>query len=104
MKFQCEYVCSQLYGLTPVAAAHIVGIALRSDSEVRIEANGHCANAVSICGLLSLSIRNGDLVKVTVDGEDGYDVMRNIEAVITHHTQRGTRHEGDQRVPQLVPA
>ena len=104
MKFQCEYICTQPYGLGPVAAAHIVSIVLHSDSDVRIEANGHCANAVSISALLALSVRNGEAVKVTVDGGDGWGVMKNIENVFTHRTQKKAVSTSRQGASQLVSA
>ena len=80
MMFQCEYTCTQPNGLTLLAALHIVKLVLRSYSEASIEANGRCVKATDVKGVLSLSIKNGDMVTVTVDGGDGYDVMRNIEA------------------------
>jgi len=104
MKFQCEYICTQPYGLTPVAATHIVKIVLRSNSDVRIEANDRSANAVSISGLLSLSIKHSDVVKVTVDGGDGYDVMKNIEDVISHRPEKKPRAMESRWMPEPVSA
>ena len=104
MKFQCEYICTQPYGLTPVAATHIVKIVLRSNSDVRIEANGRTTNAVSISGLLSLLIRNDDMVKVTVNGEDGHDVMKNIEDVISHRPEKKPRAIEAPWMPEPVSA
>ena len=103
MKFRCEYTCRQSDGLTVLAATHIVKIVLRSDSAVSIEANGRCTNALDINGLMSLSIENGDVVRVTVDGGDGYDVMENIEKVLTRRTERDEMSVGRQGVSEPVP-
>lgn len=40
------------------------------NANVTIEAKGKTANAKSLIGILSLGIANGDVVKVSVDGEN----------------------------------
>ena len=102
MKFQYQYTCTQPNGLNLLAIARIVKIVLRSYSEVSMDANGRRADAQNFCRLLSLSVRNGDEVKVTVDGGDGYDVMRNIEAVLTNQPEMETKPEDNPWEPQAV--
>ena len=104
MKYRCEYTCRSPDGLTLLAATHIAKIATHSSSAVRIEANGDCANATDINELVCLSIEDGDVVNVTVDGRDGYDVMSNIGDVLIHQTESGAGRVGHREVPQLVPA
>ena len=104
MKFQCEYIFTHPGRMTPLTAAHIVKIVQRSSSEVSIEVNGHCTNCLDVSGLLALCIANGDLVNVIADGRDGYDVMKNIETVLLHHTERGGMPAGQRWLPQLVSA
>ena len=102
MKFQCEYTCTQPNGLNLLAIARIVKIVLLSNSEVSMEANGQGVNAQNFGRLLSLAIKNGDEVKVMADGGDGYDVMRNIEAVLTNQPEMETKPEDNPWEPQSV--
>ena len=104
MRIQSECTCRHPDGLPVLAAVHIVRIVLHAQSGVSIEANGRCANATDINGLLSLSIRNGDTVIVIADGKDAHNVMTNIESVLSDHTNRRTRAAGHRQVPALVPA
>jgi len=59
---------------------------------------------MDVNGLLSLQINNGDVVKVTTDGQDAYSVMRSIENVFARHTERKTMSAGRHPVSHLVPA
>ena len=102
MKFQCEGTCRFPNGLTLLAATHILKIVDHSYSTVRIEANGHWEDATDIYGLLSLSIENNDAVKITAEGQDAYDVVRNIEKMLIQHEEMATGVAGEREVQQAV--
>ena len=104
MRFQYECTCRHPHGLTLLEAVLIVRSTLRSHSGVRFEANGHCANGMDINGLMSLPVESGDVVKVTAEGQDAYDLVKEIESVLIHDTDEGKKPVGQRRVPDLVSA
>lgn len=57
-------------GLHARPATAIAKKAATVSGNVTIEAKGKSANAKSLIGILSLGISKGDVVKVTVDGEN----------------------------------
>ncbi|EIT87026.1 phosphocarrier protein Chr [Fictibacillus macauensis ZFHKF-1] len=70
-------------GLQARPAALFVQEANRYSSTVFVEKDGKKANAKSIMGIMSLAIRSGADLTISVDGHDEAEAMKALEAFIT---------------------
>ena len=74
-------------GLEARPIAMLVQVASQHESSVYIEADGKKVNAKSIMGMMSLALGTGDSVKVTADGSDEKEAMRDIEEYLSGNKQ-----------------
>lgn len=69
-------------GLHARPATILVNAVANFRSEITIESNGRQANLKSIMGVMSLGIYSGDVIKLTVFGEDQEEAMTKIMSVL----------------------
>lgn len=74
-------------GLEARPIAMLVQVASQHESSVYIEAEGKKVNAKSIMGMMSLALGIGEAVKVTADGSDEKEAMRDIEEYLSGNKQ-----------------
>ncbi len=74
-------------GLEARPIAMLVQVASQHESSVYIEADGKKVNAKSIMGMMSLALGTGESVKVTADGSDEKEAMRDIEEYLSGNKQ-----------------
>ncbi|MBD5471361.1 MAG: HPr family phosphocarrier protein [Lachnospiraceae bacterium] len=74
-------------GLEARPIAMLVQVASQHESSVYIEADGKKVNAKSIMGMMSLALGAGESVKVTADGSDEKEAMRDIEEYLSGNKQ-----------------
>ena len=72
-------IVSHAHGLHARPAALLVKTAQTFDSEIQLECDGHCANAKSILGILSLGAQQGAVVTITAKGHGADVALRAIE-------------------------
>ena len=65
-----EYTVQDQLGIHARPAGLLVKAAKQAASQVKIEANGKSANAKKLMALMSLGVKKGQEVKVTVEGPD----------------------------------
>lgn len=70
-------------GLHARPATVLVNAVTSFRSDLTIESNGRQANLKSIMGVMSLGIYSGDVIKITVVGEDQEKAMNKIMEVIS---------------------
>ncbi len=66
-------------GLEARPVALLVQVASQYDSDIYIEAGTKRVNAKSIMGMMSLGLDNGEMVKVTANGDDESAAMDGME-------------------------
>ena len=64
--------------------AMLVQVASRYDSTVYLETAGKKVNAKSIMGMMSLTLKAGDEVKVIAEGEDAQSALDGIEEYLSN--------------------
>jgi len=69
-------------GLHARPAAMFVRIANRFSSDIWVEKDGEEINGKSIMGLMLLAAGCGSKLKITAEGEDAEDAIKEIEALI----------------------
>ena len=70
-------------GLEARPVAELVQLASKYESTVHIEAQSKKVNAKSIMGMMTLGLDSGEKVKVTADGKDETDAIREIEKYLS---------------------
>ena len=65
-----QYVITDEVGIHARPAGLLVKAAKQAASQVKIEANGKSADAQKLMALMSLGVKKGQEVKVTVEGPD----------------------------------
>lgn len=70
-------------GLEARPIAMLVQVASQYESSVYLETEGKKVNAKSIMGMMSLTLDNGESVKVITDGEDQQEAMQGIEEYLS---------------------
>ena len=65
-----QYVITDEVGIHARPAGLLVKAAEQAASQVKIEANGKSADAKKLMALMSLGVKKGQEVKVTVEGPD----------------------------------
>ncbi|MCD8037073.1 MAG: HPr family phosphocarrier protein [Clostridiales bacterium] len=79
---QFSYRITDTAGIHARPAGLIVKEAAKYKSHIKISANGKEADAKKIFAVMSLGIRNGEEIIVTIDGEDEKDAKTALSAVI----------------------
>ena len=69
-------------GLHARAAAQLVHVASRFHSKVQISKDGIAVDGKSILGLLTLSATQGSIMRLTVEGTDEEDAVREISTLV----------------------
>lgn len=67
---QFEYVIKDELGIHARPAGMLVKEAAKFQSSVKIDKNGKSADAKRLFAIMSLAVKNGDTVKVIVEGSD----------------------------------
>lgn len=70
-------------GLEARPIAMLVQVASQYESSVYLETEGKKVNAKSIMGMMSLTLDNGESVKVITNGEDEQEAMKGIEEYLS---------------------
>ena len=70
-------------GLEARPVAMLVQVASQFESSVYIESNGKKVNAKSIMGMMSLTLDNGESLKVIADGKDEAAAVQDIEKYLS---------------------
>jgi len=80
-----KFVTIQLSGdLEARPIAMLVQVASRYDSTVYLETQGKKVNAKSIMGMMSLTLKAGDEVKVIAEGTDEEAAINGIEEYLSN--------------------
>ncbi|MDC7783171.1 HPr family phosphocarrier protein [Priestia megaterium] len=66
-------------GLQARKASQFVQLASTFDSEIKVIKDGKIIEAKSIMGIMSIGIREGDEINLSVQGEDGQEVLMTLE-------------------------
>jgi phosphocarrier protein HPr len=77
-----ELIIRNRLGLHARAAARFVHLASRFRSKVQLSKDGVSVDGKSILGLLTLSGSQGSSLRLTVEGEDEADAVREIVALV----------------------
>ena len=70
-------------GLEARPVALLVQVASRFESSVYVETGDKKVNAKSIMGMMSMGLKSGDEVTISINGEDEEVAMENIEKYLT---------------------
>lgn len=73
-----------LKGIHARAAAKMVRVAESFEAEVTVSYKGLSVSALSIMGLMLLSVRQGATIQLTAQGPQAYEVLDALEALIAH--------------------
>ncbi|MGB9598964.1 MAG: HPr family phosphocarrier protein [Myxococcota bacterium] len=82
MKINKVLTLKNQLGLHARAAAALVNVATRFNSDIQIQYNDETANCKSIMGILMLSAPFGAEVELTIEGDDAPQALREIENLI----------------------
>lgn len=80
-----NYTIKDEIGIHARPAGNLVKIAKESESEVAMECNGKKADAKKIFSILSLSVKCGDNVKITVSGSDEEETAKKIKEYLSEN-------------------
>lgn len=70
-------------GLHARPATILVNSVANFRSDITIESNGRQANLKSIMGVMSLGIYSGDIIKLSILGEDQEEAMKKVMSVLS---------------------
>ncbi len=70
-------------GLEARPIAVFVQIASQFESSIQVEVGNKKVNAKSIMGMMTLGLNSGEKVKVTADGKDETEAIREIEKYLS---------------------
>ncbi len=79
------YTIKDEIGIHARPAGNLVKMLSDTKSGVTIECKGKTADAKKIFSLLSLAVKSGDRVKVTVTGEDENEAVEKIQKYLTEN-------------------
>ena len=65
-------------------AAMLVQVSSQYESSIHIEYGSKTVNAKSIMGMMSLGLKNGDVIEVTAEGSDAASALDDIEKYLTN--------------------
>ena len=77
MKKEVAVGMSEEFGATPIA--HLVQLATQYDSRIYIEVDNKKVNAKSIMGMMSLVLRENQVVTIVAEGADEEEALSAIE-------------------------
>jgi phosphotransferase system HPr (HPr) family protein len=77
-----EVVFKSAQGLEARTAAKLIQLVSNCKSNIWIEKAERKANAKSLLGLLSLTIRQGEKITISAEGEDASDSVHNLSIFI----------------------
>ena len=66
-------------GLQARKASQFVQLASTFDSEIKVIKDGKTIEAKSIMGIMSIGIREGDEITLSVQGEEGQEALMTLE-------------------------
>ena len=72
-------------GIHARPAGNLVKIAKESESEITMECNGKKADVKKIFSILSLSVKCGDEVRITVTGKDEDETAKKIKEYLSEN-------------------
>lgn len=72
------FVLNDPLGFHARPAAVVVGIFAKAKSKVSITAKGKTVDGKSILQVLSLGVKGGDEVTITIEGDDAEEVLRTV--------------------------
>lgn len=79
------YVIKDEIGIHARPAGNLVKSLKDTKSQVIMECRGKSADAKKIFSLLSLAVKAGDKVKITVTGEDEKETMEKVSRYLTEN-------------------
>lgn len=82
---ELTYVIVLPNGLHARPAAKVAEVASRVKSQVTFEKDGKSVSAKNVLSLLSLNVKEGDKVHVTVEGEDEDEAVRQLGELLRSH-------------------
>lgn len=82
---QFSYRITDPAGIHARPAGFIVKEAAKFKSDIKISANGKEADAKKIFAVMSLGVRNGEEITVTINGADEKDAKTALSAVMGEH-------------------
>ena len=74
------YIITDEVGIHARPAGLLMKKSVEYKSDVMVECKGKSANAKRIMGIMALGVRKGDLVTVTIEGEDEEEARVGLEA------------------------
>ena len=76
---QKELIMKNEIGLKTSNAAKFVKVAVQYKSSLTIEVNGHKGNGRTLLGIMSLGVRQGDVLLLTADGPDEKELLEALD-------------------------
>ena len=70
------------YGIHARPAALFVKAASRYDSDIYVEKDGNRVSGKSIMGLMTLEASKGSTIKVSAEGPDAEDAIKELQALV----------------------
>ena len=80
-----NYTIKDEIGIHARPAGNLVKIAKEAESEITMECNGKKADVKKIFSILSLSVKCGDSVKITVQGADEAETAKKIKEYLSEN-------------------
>ena len=77
-----EFTILNRLGIHARPAAMFAKTASRFDADIVVEKDGNKVSGKSIMGLMTLEASQGSKIKVTVEGSDAEEMLREIQALI----------------------
>ena len=77
-----DLVIQNQYGIHARPAALFVKAASRYDSDIYVEKDGSRVSGKSIMGLMTLEASKGSRIKITIEGPDAAEAMKELEALV----------------------
>lgn len=77
-----EFTILNKLGIHARPAAMFVKTASRFDADIMVEKDGNKVSGKSIMGLMTLEASQGSNLKVTIEGSDAEEMLREIQALI----------------------
>jgi phosphocarrier protein HPr len=77
-----DLVILNQYGIHARPAALFVKAASRYDSDIYVEKDGSRVSGKSIMGLMTLEASKGSKIRITVEGTDAAEAMKELQALI----------------------
>ena len=82
---EINYTIKDKIGIHARPAGNLVKIAKDSASEITMECNGKKADVKKIFSILSLSVKCGDSVNITVSGSDEEETVKKIKEYLSEN-------------------